>query len=219
MKKIEEDIASRLDDIEELLKMLLMHSVLGNSESERTQENILNKVRNILLPLGIINPRLYYIEEHYYVLAEIDTTNTLNEIKNHYIQANELISMKIVLAFDKLHPRRKPFVCCTNHNWRSSFLFGNPIHRFPPYTAIICTQYPHKGEGNVESKQTCQKRKESKMVFIYLILGYWAAGRTIYANKIRIGTWNSLVMSRIMVALFLGWLLIPWAIIKLFRES
>ena len=26
------------------------------------------------------------------------------------------------------------------------------------------------------------------MIIIYLILGYWAAGRTIYANKILIGS-------------------------------
>ncbi len=43
------------------------------------------------------------------------------------------------------------------------------------------------------------------MIFIYLILGYWAARKTIYANKIRIGTWMSLVMTRIM-----AWQLYSW---------
>ena len=52
------------------------------------------------------------------------------------------------------------------------------------------------------------------ILLIYLIAGYWAAGKTIYANKIRIGKFKELVMTRIMVALFLGWKLIPWAIIK-----
>lgn len=93
------------------------------------------------------------------------------------------------------------------------------VEKIPPCTAIIFTKYPYKEKDGIESKQICKKRKESKMIFIYLILGYWAAGKTIYANKIRIGTWMSLVMTRIMAALFLGWLLIPWAIIKLLREG
>lgn len=49
---------------------------------------------------------------------------------------------------------------------------------------------------------------------IYLIAGYWAAGKTIYANKIRIGTFSELFISRFIAALFLGWIMIPWAIIK-----
>ena len=53
------------------------------------------------------------------------------------------------------------------------------------------------------------------MIAIYLIAGYWAAGKTIYADKIRIGKAENLFMTRLIVALFLGWILIPWAIIKM----
>lgn len=53
------------------------------------------------------------------------------------------------------------------------------------------------------------------ILVIYCILGYWAAGRTIYANKIRIGTMTGLIQQRIIVGAALGWLLIPWAILKL----
>lgn len=79
------------------------------------------------------------------------------------------------------------------------------VEKIPPCTAIICTKYPYKEKDGIESKQICKKRKESKMIFIYLILGYWAARKTIYANKIRIGTWMSLVMTRIM-----AWQLYSW---------
>lgn len=50
---------------------------------------------------------------------------------------------------------------------------------------------------------------------IYVIAGYWAAGYTIYANKIRIGTTYNLILTRIVTAMFIGWILIPWAIIKI----
>lgn len=49
---------------------------------------------------------------------------------------------------------------------------------------------------------------------IYLIAGYWAAGQTIYANKIRIGTASNLFIYRLIAAMFLGWLMIPWAFLK-----
>lgn len=51
-------------------------------------------------------------------------------------------------------------------------------------------------------------------VLIYLVLGYWATGVTIYANKIVIHTFGQLFIQRMIWALLLGWILIPWAIIK-----
>ncbi len=53
------------------------------------------------------------------------------------------------------------------------------------------------------------------LFLIYLIAGYWAAGETIYANKIRVGTLYGLFITRFTMAIFLGWLLIPWAILKM----
>lgn len=44
-----ENVESRLDNIEEILKMLLVNSVLGSSEIDKIQENILNSVRDRLI--------------------------------------------------------------------------------------------------------------------------------------------------------------------------
>lgn len=54
------------------------------------------------------------------------------------------------------------------------------------------------------------------ILVIYLILGYWATGKTIYANRIMIGTWQGIFFQRIAAGLLLGWILIPIAIIRLF---
>lgn len=50
---------------------------------------------------------------------------------------------------------------------------------------------------------------------IYLILGYWATGRTIYRNRILIGTGQAIVYQRLAMGFILGIILIPWAIITL----
>lgn len=52
------------------------------------------------------------------------------------------------------------------------------------------------------------------LIIIYGIVGYWAVGRTIYANRIVFGTWDKIIIEKIGLALILGWLLIPIAIIK-----
>lgn len=57
------------------------------------------------------------------------------------------------------------------------------------------------------------------MVIIYIILGYWATGQTIYRNKILIGTWSSILIQRLAVGTFFGFILIPIAILScLFRR-
>ena len=45
---------------------------------------------------------------------------------------------------------------------------------------------------------------EAIIIIAYAALGYWAAGQTVYANKIRIGTWSDLFFTRLVVGLFLG---------------
>ena len=40
------------------------------------------------------------------------------------------------------------------------------------------------------------------LAILYVILGYWACGKTIYANKIRIGTANSLFFTRLYTGIF-----------------
>ena len=57
---------------------------------------------------------------------------------------------------------------------------------------------------------------EAVIIIAYAALGYWAAGQTVYANKIRIGTWNDLFITRLGIGLFFGFFLIPIALIKVF---
>lgn len=53
------------------------------------------------------------------------------------------------------------------------------------------------------------------MVFlIYLILGYWAVGQTVYANKIVIYSGTAFYCKKIAIAFLIGWILIPIAILK-----
>ena len=55
---------------------------------------------------------------------------------------------------------------------------------------------------------------EAVLVIVYLVAAYWAAGQTIYANSIRIGTAKDLFLTRLIVGCLLGIILIPIAIIK-----
>lgn len=53
------------------------------------------------------------------------------------------------------------------------------------------------------------------LLLLYAVAGYWAVGRTIYANKVVIGTWNAVFMQKAVLGFALGWALIPIALIKL----
>ena len=52
------------------------------------------------------------------------------------------------------------------------------------------------------------------LILIYIVAGYWSTGKTIYANKILIGTGNSIFMQRVIMGTVLGWVLIPIAILR-----
>lgn len=52
-------------------------------------------------------------------------------------------------------------------------------------------------------------------IFAYLILGYWATGRTIFRNHVLIGTYSAIIIKKIILGAILGVILIPWAIIDL----
>lgn len=52
------------------------------------------------------------------------------------------------------------------------------------------------------------------LVIIYMVAGYWSTGKTIYANKILIGTGSSIFLQRVTMGTILGWILIPIAILK-----
>lgn len=103
-----ETVETRLDNIEEILKMLLVSSVLGSSDVDKIQENIISQFRETLAGLGIYNGRMNYIENRYYIFAEIDANETLKGIKSSYTQASDLLDgIKLVLVFEKLHVKRK----------------------------------------------------------------------------------------------------------------
>lgn len=51
---------------------------------------------------------------------------------------------------------------------------------------------------------------------IYLALGYWAVGETVYKNKVLFSTEvGGIFLQKIATALVIGWICIPIAIIKL----
>ncbi len=51
-------------------------------------------------------------------------------------------------------------------------------------------------------------------LLIYLVAGYWAAGVVFYENKIIIHAWGMLFFRKVMLGFFLGFILIPIAILK-----
>lgn len=54
------------------------------------------------------------------------------------------------------------------------------------------------------------------LMLVYMAAGYWAAKRTIYANKILISNKvGGIFMQILIMGTLLGWALIPWALIKL----
>ena len=54
---------------------------------------------------------------------------------------------------------------------------------------------------------------------IYLVLGYWAVGQTIYRNKILIGTASNIFIQKLAIGMIFGFILIPIAIILLLINS
>ena len=54
------------------------------------------------------------------------------------------------------------------------------------------------------------------LVIAYLAGGYWATGKTIFANKIVFyNKPGDLFVQRLTYGAVLGWALIPWALIKM----
>ncbi len=53
------------------------------------------------------------------------------------------------------------------------------------------------------------------LVIVYIVAGYWATGWTLYYNKIVIEFQpGTLFLRRLFAGFFLGWILIPIAIIR-----
>ena len=57
---------------------------------------------------------------------------------------------------------------------------------------------------------------EEVLLILYIVLGYWATGRTIYKNSVLIGTTHGIFMKKWCTGVLLGWILIPIALIGLF---
>lgn len=58
------------------------------------------------------------------------------------------------------------------------------------------------------------------LLILYLILGYWSIGQTIYRNKILFGTVTNIFGRKLIFGCALGWILIPVALIMmLFRRK
>lgn len=53
------------------------------------------------------------------------------------------------------------------------------------------------------------------LLLIYVVAGYWAVPRTIWANKTIIySDWTRVFILKCVYAFFLGWILIPWALLN-----
>ena len=53
-------------------------------------------------------------------------------------------------------------------------------------------------------------------LLVYIALGYWAAGETIYKNKVLISTKiDAIFLEKLLTGFLLGFILIPIAVIKL----
>ena len=58
------------------------------------------------------------------------------------------------------------------------------------------------------------KKMEMVVFIVYCVLSYWAVGQTIYANKIQIGSMKDIFLTRFVLGVLLGMILIPVAILK-----
>lgn len=50
---------------------------------------------------------------------------------------------------------------------------------------------------------------------IYLILGYWAVGRTLYRNKVVFGSYITIITQKFVLGCLFGWALIPIALLMM----
>ncbi len=64
-------------------------------------------------------------------------------------------------------------------------------------------------------KKDDTEEEKDMLLIIYAILGYWAAGYTVYSNYVMIGTMGSIMSKKLVVGVMFGWILIPVAILKL----
>ena len=102
-----EIIARKLDNIENVLKMLLINSVINEDSNQALIKDIINKIRGQIEPLGLKNLRINCIEGHNYLFANLEI-NELKRIREIYNASSELLGeIKLVLVYEKLPTKRK----------------------------------------------------------------------------------------------------------------
>lgn len=70
-----------------------------------------------------------------------------------------------------------------------------------------------------EQKNEVQNMNNDLLIIVYLVLGYWATGRTIYRNRILMGTANGIFLHRVIIGALLGFILIPLAVLSLIFQK
>lgn len=104
----EKELSERLQAIEEVLKLLMVNSVLNGTEIDRLRRETLDKARERLAPFGYNSLRLNYIEDQYYIFADADSSESASTIRKKYFSALDALGdNKFVLVFDKLNGKTK----------------------------------------------------------------------------------------------------------------
>ena len=102
-----ETIVQKLDNIESILKMLLINDVINEDSEQALIRDILNNIREQMEPLGLLDLRINCIEGRYYIFANLEN-NDLKRIRKIYTSSSELLGdFKLVLVYEKLPTRRK----------------------------------------------------------------------------------------------------------------
>ncbi|MBR7055606.1 MAG: hypothetical protein IKI17_00745 [Oscillospiraceae bacterium] len=57
------------------------------------------------------------------------------------------------------------------------------------------------------------------ILLLYMAAGYWAVGRTLWADKVVFGSAATIFLQRVIWGTLLGWILIPFALIKLLTNK
>lgn len=107
MKNDGEEIAKRLDNIEEILRMLLISNVLNDS-ADRILNDSLEKVKKIIEPYGLEKARWNNIEGKYFIFAELhDRISGKKIVEMYEILSEKLKKIKLVIVFEHLHFKTK----------------------------------------------------------------------------------------------------------------
>lgn len=70
--------------------------------------------------------------------------------------------------------------------------------------------------SKLRKKKVSSDEGGRKMILIiYMILGYWATGRTLYRDVVFVYDRGTFFMKRMIWGTLGGWIFIPWALISL----